>query len=352
MIMTKEKTIAIEVKLKQAEIVRRFLSNNDLLRNDLKIYKKKSFVYLPIKGISKKISSYNILSKEFDVIEKKPKSYKEIVSIPNNLKRILPSSYDIIGDIIIIKLSNDLIKYKNDIGKALLKINKNIKTVYNTISIYGEFRKRNVEFIYGENRTKTIHKEFGLKFYVDIKKVFFSPRLATERKRVAKLVKPCETVLDMFTGVAPFPIMIAKYAKPEIIYAIDKNKDAIDLAKKNILINKVLDKIEVINIDSKEIYKLFRKKNIKLDRIIMNLPFFGYKFFNYAIKILKEYGFIHFYTILDEENIKRRINELKKIAKKNRYNLESIDMIKIKTYAPREIYICLDITAKKNADVA
>ena len=61
-----------------------------------------------------------------------------------------------------------------------------------------------------------------------LKETYFSPRLANERKRITSLVKPGETVVDMFAGVAPFSIMIAKYANPKIIYAIDKNKDAIN----------------------------------------------------------------------------------------------------------------------------
>ena len=77
--MAKKKSIGMVVKSKQAESVRRFLLNNDLLRNDLKIYKDNSFVYLPIKEIAKKIGSYNILFKKFEVIEKKPISYKDIV---------------------------------------------------------------------------------------------------------------------------------------------------------------------------------------------------------------------------------------------------------------------------------
>ena len=56
--------------------------------------------------------------------------------------------------------------------------------------------------------------------------------LASERKRVAGLVKPGEIVVDMFAGVAPFSIMIARYAKPKIVYAIDKNKEAIILAER------------------------------------------------------------------------------------------------------------------------
>jgi hypothetical protein len=43
---------------------------------------------------------------------------------------------------------------------------------------------------------------------------------------------------------------------------------------------------------------------------------------------------------------------LKKIAAEHSYILSDVFIRKIKTYAPREFYIGLDITATKHADVA
>jgi len=207
-----ETAIGVQVGLRQAEKARKYLSENNLLRKDLKVNKDKLFIYFPVKGTSNISNSYKIIEKEFEISEKKPKSYKEIISLSDNLKQDLPTSYDIIGDIILIKLPENLIKYKEEIGKSLLKINKNIKTVCLIQPVTGELRTRDVKVIAGEKRTKTTHKEYGLTFNVDVEKTYFSPRLATERKRVVSLIKPDEMVVDMFAGVAPFSIMIAKYS--------------------------------------------------------------------------------------------------------------------------------------------
>ena len=182
-----------------------------------------------------------------------------------------------------------------------------------------------------------------------MQKTYFSPRLATERKRVANLVKPGEIVVDMFTGVAPFSIMIAKYADPKIIYAIDKNSEAIKYAKENIKKNNVLDKVEIIHADAKKVHKILKEK---ADRIIMNLPFSAHMFLKNTLTITKKISIIHYYDILKEEEIQERINELKRIGKENKTKLTNLNVRKIKTYAPREFYIGIDITATKNADVA
>jgi tRNA (guanine37-N1)-methyltransferase len=281
-------------------------------------------------------------------INKKPKSYKELLNIPDTLKNKLPTSYDVIGNILLLKLDPELTCFKSEIGNTLLKVNKNIKTVCLTKPIKGELRTRDMEIISGEKSTETIHKEFGLRFKVDVKKTYFSPRLANERKRVAELVKDGEIVLDMFAGVAPFSIMIAKYAKPKIVYAFDKNKDAVRYANDNVKINNVLDKVEVIHTDAKKSEEILNQKGVKANRIIMNLPFSSYLFFENALKLVADSCTIHYYDILKEDDIDERINDLKKLANKSKINLAKFDIRKIKTYAPREFYIGVDITAKKN----
>jgi tRNA (guanine37-N1)-methyltransferase len=350
------KANAIEVDLKQAEKIRLILIKHDYLRKDLKIFKNENKIYFPIKEIKKLPINQNLylLSvKNFQEIKKIPGSYRDLISLPQNLQKELPISFDIIGKIALIRLNDKIVKYKKKIGNALLKVNKNLETVCLIHPVKGELRTRVIEIIAGKKQTKTIHFEYGSSYNIDIQKVYFSPRLANERKRISKLVQNGETIVDMFAGVAPFSIIIGKFSNPKIIYAVDKNKEATDLAKTNIKINNLLDKIEIIHEDAKLIENIFVKKDKKADRIIMNLPFSAHLFFENALKIAKNNCIIHYYDILKETDIKKRKRKLAIIAEKNNFNLEKMVINKIKTYAPREFYIGIDITAKKiNADVA
>jgi len=344
--MNNKNSKCISVPLKDGEKVRIYLKNNNLLRNDLIIKKSNKYIYFPIIRFNNNIIKYKIIEKTF---EKKVRSdiyYKEKLDklIPKKFFNSLPSSFDIIGDIILIRLNENLLFYKKDIGNALLSTNKNAKVVCLVEPVKGELRTRKLEIIAGEKRTITKHKEYGLIFEVDIKKTYFSPRLANERKRIAKLVNAGDIVVDMFTGVAPFSIMITKYSNPKIVYALDKNPIAVKYAKTNVKNNKVLDKIQVIKADAKNSYNIIKEK---VDRIIMNLPFSAYKFFKYALNIASDKCVIHYYDILKEDEINKRIEFLKKIAFEKEFILERLDIHKIKTYAPREFYIGIDITAKK-----
>ena len=337
----------IKIKKENAERFRKYLIEQNLLIKDLKINKDEEFVYFPVNDYPNKISSFEPVKMEFEKTKEKPKSYKDIALIPAKFKKKLPTSYDVIGDILIIKIPKELMYYKRQIGKALMKVNKNITTVCHTNPVTGEFRTHNLEVISGKKSTFTIHKEYGLNFYLDISKAYFSPRLSEERKRIADLVKTGEIVIDMFAGIAPFSIMIAKYAKPKIVYAFDKNKDAINYALENIRLNKVIDKIEMIHADSKDIKNVLLKKVSRVDRIIMNLPFTAHKYFPNALSLISDRCVIHYYTIIEEKKIKGRLKELEKMGHENKILYTECKIRKIKTYSPREFYIGIDITAKK-----
>lgn len=282
------------------------------------------------------------------------KSYKDIVKIPNNIIHELPTSFDTVGEIILIKIKNSILKYKKEIAEALLRNHKNIKTICLINPVKGELRTRKLEIIGGEKCTITTHKEFGLQFSIDINKMYFSTRLANERKRITDLIKKDEIIVDMFTGVAPFSIMFAKFAEPRIIYAFDKNEEAIKYAKENIKRNIVLDKVELIHTDAINIPAFLKQKNVKADRIVMNLPFSAYEFYPVALQIMADTCVIHYFDILYEDEINERIKNL--IQKSKEFKIEVINtrFRKIKSYSPREFYIGIDITAKRKtyADVA
>jgi tRNA (guanine37-N1)-methyltransferase len=347
--MTKKKTKALCVPLAHAEPIRRYLKEQQLLREDVTVLKEGTCIFFPVKKIPEDLPNYTIVTKSFEVRTIKPHCYKDLLKLPKNLREELPTSYDVVGSIVLIKLPKSLFRYRKKIGNALLETHKNIRTVCLVDPVSGELRTRNVTIIAGENQTLTTHTEYGLTFHVDVAATYFSPRLASERKRVASLVQPGEIVVDLFTGVAPFAIMIARFAKPRVVYAIDKNTEANTLAKYNVKQNHVLQTVEVIHADAKDAEKIIPTK---ADRIIMNLPFSAYKFFSVALSVAAPICNVHYYDIIREEDIEGRITALKKIAKTQGYTLTEVQVHKIKSYAPREFYIGLDITATKHADVA
>lgn len=209
----------------------------------------------------------------------------------------LISSYDVIGNIAIIKISEELEDKKELIAKAIMNANKHIKTVlHQTRGVSGEFRLRDLEWIGGEKKTTTIHQEYGCRFHVDVAASYFSPRLSYERMRIAKLIQPGETVINMFAGVGCYSICIAKYSKADKIYSVDINSNAVRLMKENIDLNKVWNRVVPIEGDAEKVIET--ELAGKADRVLMPLPEKAYDYLDSAIKALKPSGgWIHFYDM-------------------------------------------------------
>lgn len=221
-------------------------------------------------------------------------------------------------------------KIRKEIGELAYKLIP-CKGVFRRKSeVKGEFRVRELEHLAGENRTLTIHKENGYRLWVDIAKVYFSPRLGGERARIMKKVSLNDVVVDMFAGVGPFSIA-CKNAKK--IYAIDINPHAIELLKKNIKLNKLEHKIIPILSDVREV-------DVKGNRVIMNLPKFAHKFIDKALDIVEEGGVIHYYTIGKDFDKAIKLFEKK-------CDCEVLEKRIVKSYAPREYILALDFKINK-----
>ena len=206
----------------------------------------------------------------------------------------LISAFDQIGDIIIVRVPDSLLSKKKLIGETLLEQVKSAKSVfYQSSSVEGEFRTRDLEILAGDDKTETEYKEFGCRFIVDVKKVFFSPRLSSERMRIAELVNDGEVVVNMFGGIGMFSIIAAKKKKCTV-YNIDINPDAAKLCEKNIMLNKLLGNVITIHGDASEVVR--NQLENKSNRTLMLLPEKSDEFLSSAVLATKNNGIIHYYS--------------------------------------------------------
>ena len=206
----------------------------------------------------------------------------------------LISAFDQIGDIIIVRIPDSLLSKKELIGETLLEQVKSAKSVfYQSSSVEGKFRTRDLEVLAGDNKTETEYKEYGCRFVVDVEKVFFSPRLSSERIRIAELVNHDEVVTNMFAGIGMFSIIAAKKKKCTV-YNIDINPDAARLCEKNIVLNKLVGNIISIHGGATEVIR--NQLENKSDRTLMLLPEKSDEFLDSAILATKNNGVIQYYS--------------------------------------------------------
>lgn len=284
-----------------------------------------------------------------------------ISKIPHNFQYLIPSGYDIIGNIAILEFKENITieksefeKYKRMISKAVIQVNKNVHSVYEKKSeVTGEYRLRQFSYLLGEDNSETIHRENNCVFKLDIKKTYFSPRLVYERRRVSNSnIRENEVILDMFSGVGPFSIQIARMNKVEI-HAFDVNPHAYEYLRKNIDLNKLKGEIFPYNLNIIEILNPENKigENLKdhVDRVIMNLPEKSFDFIKVACFLLKKSGgILHIYSIVDKsKSIEKTIELLNKILVKECWLINKIINARIvKSYSPKAELVVIDLDIK------
>lgn len=208
------------------------------------------------------------------------------------------SSLEIVGDIAVIRLPEALEPLGVRVAEAILQIHRNVKAVYAQASpVGGDFRLRSLKHLAGERRTETVHREHGCLFKVDLAEAYFSSKLQYERARIASLVRPGETIVNMFAGVGCFSIIIAKKAKSCRVYSIDLNPQAYRYMRENVLLNRLVGVVEPILGDAKTV--VWERLRGVADRVLMPLPAKALEYLPYALQALKPSGgWIHYYAFV------------------------------------------------------
>jgi tRNA (guanine37-N1)-methyltransferase len=295
-----------------------------IIDRKLEIRKNRNHIYIPIiqqpkekelSTLKAQLPDYQLATNVFTKKMQQRKSLAQVLEnrLPPHLLASLPRALDIVGDIAIIEIPAELKAHERLIGEAILTVHKYVRTVLAKAgAVSGTYRLRQFEVIAGENKTATIHKEYGCKYHVDIAKAYFSPRLSQEHNRVASLLQKSETVVDLFAGVGPFSVLIAKNNAQAKVYAVDVNPDAIEFLKRNIRFNRVENRVIPILGNARQAVE--ERLSGVADRIVMNLPEKALKFVDTACKAMKPAGgMVHYYAFIrlpgSLENAQLRFSE-------------------------------------------
>jgi tRNA (guanine37-N1)-methyltransferase len=352
---SKEEKPGLRVPKKKAEAAIRFLSKKDILSRDFNFTTIGEVIALPLTRTLSSEESRAMLKLVPDATEtpgwfehrnNHPQTLRGVLAeaLPQTLLDQLPKSYDIVGDIAILELNPDLVQYEPKVADGILASHPSIRAVYAKAGhVEGEERIRPLRHLAGESRTTTVHREFGCSFMIDLSKVFFSPRLSTEHQRVANLVEEGERVVDMFAGVGPFSVLIAKTARDATVDAIDSNPEAARLISENARINKVASKLRVHMGDAGKV--IHEELLHKATRAIMNHPSASKHFVGAACDALNPSGgIVHYYTFSegqDPEVGARR--ELEHSLKVIGYKIREVQTVhRVREVAPMKWQVVVD----------
>ena len=289
----------VRVPLQQGERARRRLSELGLLDPGRRPVERDGALLLPIIGEAPREIDIGLGHEvvEDDLPERdvqpRPRSIRDAPGLPPELASEVTRALDIVGDIAVVRLPDALLARAGEVGRAIMGLHPRVRVVAVDGGVSGPHRVRSLEPVAGEGPLATVHRENGIRLHVDLAAAYFSPRLATEHRRVADLVRPGERVLDMFAGVGPFAVLIAKDGRAAEVHAVDLNPRAAELMRANAKANRVEARMHVHEGDARAVVPPMGR----FDRIIMNHPHHAVEFMDVALGVAKDGAVVHLHAI-------------------------------------------------------
>ena len=167
-----------------------------------------------------------------------------------------PSSHEFFGDMMIVRLDEEVIEYSREIATAKLLSHPHIRLVLSDRGVLGELRIRDLTPIGARlddeivldgipddiSSTKVLVRESGRSILCDPTRAYFSTKLQSERLETLALAKELRSLLgrplrvcDPFCGVGP--ALATLLGEPDLVgevLASDLNPDAVEMLLDNL----------------------------------------------------------------------------------------------------------------------
>ena len=323
----------IKTRPEEAEKVRRRIRRMGLAAAGYRVLKKGGFLYFPIIREDSRVGGAvvrNYSERATDGIRDAVREFKE--KYKNSSKSI-----ELLGNIAVIEASEGI---AGKLATAVMEENKSVSTVVmKSSAVKGRYRTRKYRYIAGKRTYMARYRENGCTFVFNLRKSFFSSRLAFERKRVADLSKNGEKVVVMFAGVGPFAVEMAKGRPKSKVVAIELNNSAYKYMLENIKINHTDNVAPVCGdvVEESKDYLGFA------DRIVMPLPKEASDFIGYGISMAKRRCIFHYYAFAEGgDPFSKQVSYIREEAAKRNMRFKLLFKRIVRTYSASVVEIVLD----------
>ncbi|NHN58165.1 MULTISPECIES: class I SAM-dependent methyltransferase family protein [Halorussus] len=317
----------VRVDRERGEETRQRLADAGLLADEFEIEVAEGYLYLPVTDADAVPADLSVVARAV--------GERDTPDTPADILGYEPT-YERLGDIVI--LDEDDPERAREIADAVMASDLPVEGVVNRASkVKGELRVRDWEVLVGEG-TETVHREYGNEFLVDVAEVYFSPRLATERHRVAEQVEAGEQAFDMFAGVGPFVVPFAERGAE--VVGVDLNGRAVEYLRENARRNGVADRVTAIQGDVRDIAPDYADW---ADRAVMNLPHSADEFLDAAVTLAGDDCVLHYYDIQHEDDPFGPGETAIRDAAEPEYDVSVETRHVVRSYAPHELNVCLDV---------
>jgi tRNA (guanine37-N1)-methyltransferase len=288
----------------RGEEVRRALVASHLLRTDLEIGREEGRLAFPIvDGREVPGGLGEVTEREFaPTRDGPPADYRDLLRLPPDLAPLLPRSFDVVGDIVLVRIPDGLADRAPEIGRALLDFVPGARIVGADRGVRGPDRRRDLERIAGSGDWATRHRENGIEIDVDLARAYFSPRLAREHARVAEAVASGDRVYDLCCGVGPFALTIARDGRAAEVTAVDANPDALALLRSSAA--RLRGAPRIVTLEDR--VEGFAPTAPPVERVIVNLPLEGIKYLPSVARTVGPGGRLYYYEVTPRAELEQR----------------------------------------------
>jgi tRNA (guanine37-N1)-methyltransferase len=300
---------AVVVPRARGEAIRRALSDAGLLRDDLAIGHEGDDLVFPVRE-GRLSPEWGVESvREFaSIVRARPAQYSDLLDWPAARKALLPRSFDVVGDVVLLRLPAELVADGPAIGAALLGFVPGARIVGLDRGVHGPERRRSIERLAGAGGFRTRHRENGVDLEVDVERAYFSPRLSREHALVADQVRDGDSVYDLCCGVGPFAVTIAKAGRARQVTAVDSNPEAISLLGASLTRGRFSVPVRPVAAS----VEAFLPAAAPVERVILNLPLEGAKYLTPVARTVAPEGRLYYYEVVPRDAIPARVNHVER----------------------------------------
>ena len=340
-VLPQNASLAVRVRKDATQTVLAEIITRGLLDRDRKVLVKNDIAEIPVKN---SFSHYETIRQE------EPEFYRRTRLLPDILKNsmspselyLLPKGWQILGDLIIVRIHPNLEAFKHLIAQALLSIYPRCKAVLRDFGVEGQLRIPTREVLAGDT-TVTIHRENGVFFKLDASRIMFSPGNLKERIRMSHVGKD-EFIVDMFAGIGYFCLPMSKHSKPSTVLAIELNPLAHHFLIENIRLNRVEDIVKPVQGDC-----AYCTPVNEADRVVMGMIQVTDHYLRKGIEALRSGGILHYHqTIPSRLFPQAAVIDIIKAANVLGCQAEILKCIKIKKYSPGIVHVVVDARIRKD----
>jgi tRNA wybutosine-synthesizing protein 2 len=326
------------VPREEAEEVRKPLARRRAVRKDVRIEEEGDSVLLPL------ADWYD--APQGTVVEREPRHLEvrrhpqEIIAsrlaLPSGKERLLPQRWEMVGDVLILRLPEGLEDEKIQIASVYADVLGARAVLLERGIIQGAWRRPNMEVVLGGD-TETVHAEGDVLYKLDPSKVMFSSGNVDEKQRMRRLPCSGETIVDMFAGIGYFTMPLAKHAGPRMVWACELNPDSYGYLRENVRLNGVEGNVIPVLGDDRDLPgKGFA------DRILMGYVGGTAAFLPKAFAMAKRGALIHFHERYGLDGLPGQM--LREIASNCAHRKhEVLGWREVKSFGPATVHVVADI---------